>query len=113
MRSWRIPFPEIVLPVLMLLVGHDVLMAADPHGVAVSHEAHPAAYETSADDEVTCHLPEGMRPDPRDGPEPAMASTIVVGFLTQSRVDAGRVSWADPPGSPPDVRRALLQVFLN
>jgi hypothetical protein len=113
MRPRRIPFPEIVLAVLMLLVGHDVLMAADPHGVAASHEAHSAGYKISGDNEATCHLPEGTRPDPPDRPEPAVVPISAIGVSTQHRVDTGRASWADPPGSPPDVRRALLQVFLN
>jgi hypothetical protein len=110
MRSWRIPSPDVVLAVLMVLVGHDVLMAADPHGSVPSPEAHAIAHETS---EATCHLPEVVRPDPPDRPEPAVPCMIGDAMLTQLRVDAGRVSWADPPGAPPDVRRALLQVFLN
>jgi hypothetical protein len=110
MRAGRAHLSAVALVILAILFGHDVLMAADPHDAGSSHEAHATG---EAPDGTACHAPEGVRPDPPDQPAPALPGDVLGVIPAHIPVDAGRLAWTEPPTHPPDVLRALLQVFLN
>ncbi len=103
---------------LTVLFGHDAVMAAGPHATAsTEHHAHAAMDhgDTTHDNaEMTCHLPEGARPATAGVSEPLPSGA---GAMPAPAADACQatklVAWQAPPVAPPDVVRALLQVFLN
>ena len=111
MRSGRISIPALALAGLMILLGHDALMAANPHGQTAAHsqtaDEHPSPGSV-------CHFQEGDRTIPSGAPDPQTAHPAI--HVLPAAVLApqlAHVSWMAPPGHPPDVLRALLQVFLN
>lgn len=108
MNLWRVPLPVLALFGVMLILGHEVLMAADPHDQATPHETqqHPL--------EVECHVPEGALPASVDVPDHLAAITGAPADLSAFDADRGKQLRCTPELShPPDTLRALLQVFLN
>lgn len=104
----RIPIPILALAGLMILLGHDLLMATDPHGSVMSgaHEHH--------NPEGDCHLTEGTRPVLPDSSNPvADRSTPCTQSAEADVRELRRIGWATRPGQPVDSLRAQLQVFLN
>lgn len=111
MRRWSKSLPALALAGLIILLGHDALMAANPHGQAAAH-VEEAGEHTSP--ESVCHLQEGARTTPPDVPDPQPAQpAIQVSPVALQAPQLAHVSWMAPPGHPPDVLRALLQVYLN
>ena len=123
MRGWRLA--AIALGLLAIVLGHDALMAADPHApappgahapsgeVAASLGRDPAGAHGRVDSDP-CGLLVGLRPTAPldldvDLPAASVPGAILAGELAVRGVRGG---WQEP-GHPPDVRRALLQVFLN
>lgn len=106
----RISLPVAALVTLVLLLGHDALMATDPHGQVSPHEQHQVVEHEAA----SCLAIDGARVDRPDVPALADTAMDVPGTLvwTSART-TGAVRWWAAPGYPPDVRRAMLQVFLN
>jgi hypothetical protein len=102
----------LALVVLVILFGHDALMAADPHGRGDSHHAGHSGSEVVL--ETQCHTPEGTRTVSPDWPLvdtfSAMVPTDAVLVLPREIVP---VISGPAPGYPPGVRRAFLQVYLN
>jgi hypothetical protein len=101
-----------------VVFGHDVLMAAGPHRDPMAATAH---FRSSHDADhhheapaATCHATEGAWPA---GVSPVGNHDVATADSWADTVDASRDFapgwWATPPGRPPDVLRALLQVFLN
>jgi hypothetical protein len=105
----------IALGLLLIVFGHDAAMTTDPHDVAVAdvHAAHHDDAQTPPDD-APCGPVEGVRPQPLDddmrGDAPAPCLVVPEG-IAAAIPSAPR--WWSEPDHPPDVRRALLQVFLN
>ncbi len=95
----------ITLSLLLALLGHDALMATEPHTAAA---AHPEAAT-----EPDCGLTEGAQPQSAcdfDLDEEAIGDWTspltqpLVGFLPH---------WSIDPDHPPAIKRALLQIYLN
>ena len=132
-----LPWSHIRLIALILLftvLGHDAVMAGNPHAASHQHHEHQlsAAHsghgtsgfgETVPDAGGPLLSPEGERPcgslDALRPPAPApdLLSDRIDAGIIQPRV-ADRLPRRAPdrgnePDHPPDVRRALLQVFLN
>ena len=108
MNRGHLSLPVLAILGAMLILGHDVLMAADPHGQATTHdtEHHPP--------EVECHVPEGALPASVDAPDHLAAITGAPADLSAFDADRGkRLRCTPEPSHPPDTLRALLQVFLN
>ena len=107
-----ISLPVLALVVLVTLIAHDAVMAADPHEPEASHHA---LYGTGDDaPEANCHLPDSLRPAPPDGPTPDTSSVILIAALMMPlRQEIGHIVPGVVPGHPQDVRRAFLQVYLN
>ena len=105
------PFPVLVFMVL-ILGGHDVLMAADPHTSGAHHSVgHDASSQALA---VVCMAPDGVPAASSDVPMPGICRIVILGAMTvPGHREISWVSWGEPPDHPPDVRRAFLQVFLN
>lgn len=110
--------PLFALLALAVLFGHDALMATGLHDTATpAHHSHAAGDHGDASHdapELTCHLSEGARPASAGVSEPLPAGTAA---MPVPAADDWRVTelvaWQAPPITPPDVVRALLQVFLN
>jgi hypothetical protein len=111
--------PLLALLMISMVVGHDLLMAADAHqgaGPATAHASAPAdghehhagpALETCADLDAVRQagsLLAGLDGPPAALPSLPFALADAPGFLAR---------WNLAPGDPPDIRRAFLQVFLN
>lgn len=108
MNRGHLSLPVLAMLGTMLILGHDVLMAADPHGQATTHETehHPPA--------VACHLPEGALPASVDAPNHLTAITGTSADLSVFDANSGQQLRCTPePSHPPDTLRAMLQVFLN
>ncbi len=103
----------IALGLLLIVFGHDTVMVTDPHDVGgVRHAAHHDDAHTPPDD-APCGPVEGVRPQGADGldvdaPSPCL---VVPEGIAPAIPMAPR--WWSEPDHPPDVRRALLQVYLN
>lgn len=111
MRRWTKSLPALALAGLIILLGHDAIMAANPHERPVAHVEEVGEHTSP---ESVCHLQEGARTTPPDVPDPQPAnSAIHVLPVAALAPQLAHVSWMEPPGHPPDVLRALLQVFLN
>lgn len=108
----------LALLALAVLFGHDALMATGPHDTAASaHHVNAVGHHDDASHdppELTCHLSEGARPASTGVSEPLPSGTVA---MPVPAADDWRVTelvaWQAPPITPPDVVRALLQVFLN
>ncbi len=104
--------PVITLGFLLTILGHEVLMAAAPHPSA--HPGHAGFHEAPAlPKDIECGPTTGMHSKPSstfDSDDSAMSNSLppateeLTGFLPH---------WFAAPDHPPDVRRALLQVYLN
>jgi hypothetical protein len=112
MTSWgRKSLPALVLAGLLLLLAHDVLMAANPHGQATTHGEHAAEHTPI---ESPCHFQDGARTVSPGEPAPRLENIATHVLPVEAFVPRlAYVSWHETPGKPPGVRRALLQVFLN
>ena len=118
---------------LLVVLGHDTLMAANPHAMATgtrpeaqvtaAHASHHTTHHQAVVDapdpvgEPAGHAPcgtlHGVRPQPAPDLVPDVVSdaALVLPVPAPARM-AAAPTW-DVPAHPPDVRRALLQVFLN
>jgi hypothetical protein len=107
----RAYLPALALLGLLVIFGHDALMAADPHGRSSASAEHAPVHTST---EVDCHLQEGVRTEPSGVPD-SHATRCVLHLLPIESYASHleQVSWTDPPVQPPDILRALLQVFLN
>lgn len=104
--------PMLALVVLLVLFGHDTLMATGPHGQDVSHHASHQADGAASGSE--CHAPEGVRTAAPDGPvADTSTSAVSTGMAHMCFPEIRAIAWGTEPGAPPDVRRAFLQVYLN
>lgn len=102
----------IALGFLLTILGHDALMAADPHPFAnAGHAGHHEAPVPPND--IECGPTTGMHPKPSttlDVDDSATSDSLPpasderTGFLPH---------WSVAPDHPPDIKRALLQVYLN
>jgi hypothetical protein len=107
-----ISLPVLALVVLLALIGHDAVMAAGPHELEASHHALHGAGDNAP--KTNCHVPDGLRPAPPDGPTPDTSSAILIATLMMPlRQEIGHTASGVAPDYPPDVRRAFLQVYLN
>lgn len=108
MSSERVPLPLLAVITLVMLVGHYVLMSADPHAPDISRAVE---HDTPA---IHCHLPDGAWPASPDSLDAAPLALVQPSWLRvcESRLIVS-VAWDSAPGYPPDTWRALLQVFLN
>lgn len=111
MRRRHSSRPVLALVGLLILFGHDAVMAANPHGQPSVHAEHTVEHDPV---ENRCHIQEGVRPahfDLSDVPFLNLSPHLLPAeFLSV----AARWSVCDTsPGFPPDVLRALLQVYLN
>lgn len=112
MDSIRSHIAEIALGLLLIILGHDALMAADPHhaadaGHAGHHEAPAPANQTE------CGPTTGMHAKPSNTLDVDHSATS--GSLPQATEEfTGFVPhWSVEPDHPPDIKRALLQVYRN
>ncbi|HVL25724.1 MAG TPA: hypothetical protein VM450_16665 [Thermomicrobiales bacterium] len=115
MRRAAAHLAAIALGMLLIVLGHDAIMAANPH--AAGHgAAHASAPHVVAPDhqDVPCGPTIGIRPQPGDDLDATghLPALIVADALPLAARPALPITWVDPD-HPPDVRRALLQVFLN
>lgn len=102
--------PVLALVIFGFLLGHDALMAADPHRPSSPDHTHAADIVSVS----ACPMPDGVRPIAPDVPLPdVMNAAFVIEPLLLPRLDTSPTGWGIWPDHPPDVRRALLQVFLN
>jgi len=102
--------PAIALAVVLVLLGHDALMVANPHAGPNPHSA-PATGEPLP---APCVLLD-VAPAASPGLSTAQASHAACMMLSLVLQPEMRVERARElaPDHPPDVRRAFLQVFLN
>ncbi len=110
MRLELTSLPAIALAVVLVLLGHDALMVANPHAEASSHGT-PATGELLP---APCVL-QDVAPATSPGLSTAQmshAACMVLPIVLQQELRVERV-WQPAPDHPPDVRRAFLQVFLN
>lgn len=111
MRRGRVSLPALALIGLLVLLGHDSLMAANPHAQAAPHAEHAAGHQPV---QAECGVQGGTRPSSLEMPGldgPIGAPPVPSRHTAASLV--GPAAWSIAPTYPPDVRRALLQVFLN
>jgi len=100
----------IALGLILTVLGHDALMAADPHpsSTDAGHRESPLpAHENECGPTTGVHSKAANGPDVDDStmaPLLPRASEELTGFLPH---------WSVAPDHPPDVRRALLQVYRN
>ena len=107
MKLGRLPIPALALAGLLILLGHDVLMAGNPHAQETSHVVPHEEPETE------CHGPEGARPVSHNRSDPHVARPAVHELSRDSAPHEPLCVWDVEPGHPPGKIRALLQVFLN
>jgi hypothetical protein len=115
MEQIRSSIALISLGLLLTMLGHDALMASAPHPLApAGHTSHAGHHEFPAPpDGMECGPTAGVHPKPStsfDVTDSAMSHALpwatdeIIGFFPH---------WSVAPGHPPDIRRALLQVYLN
>lgn len=124
MSLLRRVIPLLALLTLITVVGHDLLMAADAHqgtGPVTVHASSSASHVHGHHAEHDAHAIQGAC----TGLEAARQGTgwavdldgpgaIVTPLQADLALQPGPlVAWSIPPGDPPDVRRAFLQVYLN
>ena len=114
MRSIRAFLPAFALAALFVVLGHDAVMAAGPHALQPAAIAGHAGHAGHEPLDTVCHQQEAVRSGPFDAGELMLPGHAVpplpIELTWQVRAD---VAWDAPPCYPPDVVRALLQVFLN
>lgn len=110
--TWgRRSLPALALVGLLILLGHDLLMAADPHAPTQAHEYHAVGH---APVNIDCGVQEGVPPaSPGMVDLPIPDSVALMAPVEMPGQVLAQVAWDTPPRDPPDVIRALLQVFLN
>jgi hypothetical protein len=122
----------IAFALLLVVLGHDALMAANPHAMAsprpevatTGHGSHHGAHRDDVTDpghasggeqgeHSPCGTLHGVRPQPAPDllPDIVADAALMLPVRPPARM-ASAPTW-DVPAYPPDVRRALLQVFLN
>lgn len=107
-----ISLPVLALVVLLVLIGHDAVMAAGPHDPEASHHVSHGMGDVVPI--VTCDVPDGIRAAQPDFPTPDTSSVILIAALMRPlRQEIGHIASGVVPGHPSDVRRAFLQVYLN
>jgi len=96
------------LGLLLVVLGHDTLMAANPH--ASEHAAHERAPVQAPE---ACGPTQGVQtPSSSDlDLHGTVGAPLLVSLAALAAPDVPR--WWSEPSHPPDVRRALLQVYLN
>jgi hypothetical protein len=102
----------IALGMLLSILGHDAIMVTNPHEVETAHAAHHDVGHASSDD-VPCGTIEGVRSpsaDDLDTDAPAPCLVMSDGMTVAIPVTP---EWWSVPDHPPDVKRAMLQVYLN
>lgn len=110
--------PMLALIALAVLLGHDTLMTTGPHHVSsAGHSVESSAEHGDASHttpEPPCHVSEAMISAPAGptSPLPSDAAGMPVPAADEWQ-STDVVGWQAPPPKPPDVARALLQVFLN
>lgn len=116
---------------LLVVLGHDVIMAAGPHDAGgqrarVAHQERASDALSDGWDAVpaldglllsatqACGTMEGMRQPATPDIEPG-APDLAAMFWAQDGEELRGIAprWWQEPEPPPAVRRALLQVFLN
>lgn len=110
MRRILTLFPAIALAVVLLLLGHDVLMSANPHMETATHDSSA----TDGSSPVTCvqlDLAPAMSPGIPALEAPSAATAVRSDALPH--LERPSRAWRPEPDHPADVRRAFLQVFLN
>ena len=110
MRLELTSLPAIALAIVLVLLGHDALMATNPHAEPSSHGASTTGEPLPA----PCALLD-VAPAASPGLSTAQAShaaCMVLPIVLQQEMRVER-AWEPAPDHPPDVRRAFLQVFLN
>lgn len=111
MRWERVSLPAFALVGLLILLGHDTLMAANPHAPASPHADQTVGYEPA---ETDCGVTEGARPSAPDTSDlQAPAAPQPARWKDHHLVFIGAAAWHIDPTHPPDVLRAFLQVYLN
>jgi hypothetical protein len=110
--TWRrCSLPALAIAALLVLFGHELLMAADLHAPSPVHGEHAVG---QAPVDTDCGVPEGARPSSRDDPAfPMPLASLPVSSETQPVCHSSLAAWSIEPSHPPDVLRALLQVYLN
>ncbi len=136
---WRWPLIGLVLT--LTLLGHDIAMARDAYGITTTpsltagehHRPHASELPTPFHGQHPEHLPQpecgfatcpalatcrvgwAAAPTSRVDADVAAASTTgdVVHPLLEHHADRLRILDNPAPSPSPQVRRALLQVFLN
>lgn len=93
---------------LLVLFGHDLVMATEPHALASSHADHAETLERT---ETDCGSLEGSPMSSSTVPD--LHAEVALLFVPARALDSPRAAWRIEPSHPPDVRRALLQVYLN
>lgn len=112
MTRRAISLPALAPVVLLVLVGHDAVMAAGPHEPGASHHAAHGSGDMASG--MTCHVPEGIRATPPGLPAPDISSAILIAVVSVPlRQQVRQITTGMEPDHPPDVRRAFLQVYLN
>jgi hypothetical protein len=107
MKLRRLPTPALVLAGLLILLGHDVLMAGNPHAQETSHTV------VHEEPETDCHGQGGARPVSHNPSDPHVARSAVHELSRDSAPPEPLCVWDVEPGHPPGTIRAFLQVFLN
>lgn len=109
----------IALAMLLTVLGHDALMAADPHASSnAGFHSHP---DHDAHDHDASAPVDTIQCGPATGIHPTLSRTLdvdnaAVAPSLPSRIEelgGFRPHWSIAPDHPPDTRRALLQVYLN
>jgi hypothetical protein len=109
--TWRrCSLPALAIAALLVLFGHELLMAADLHAPSAVHGEH-AVGQAAVD--TDCGVQEGARPSSRDDPGFPTPLLLSVPLETLPVCHASLAAWSIEPSHPPDVLRALLQVYLN
>ena len=107
MTPRRLPIPALALAGLLILLGHDVLMTANPH---VQETPHAVAHEQP---DTECHGQEGARTVFHNPSDPHAARPAVHELARENAPHAPLCVWGAELGYPPGTLRAFLQVFLN
>ncbi len=117
----------IALLLALTLVGHDGAMAGDAHGSPAAradstgqhhHDAHSGHLHDTApadrtDPESECGPVMNVSPHRPDSSHPILPTTLLATPPDQVNALILPAVRAIEPDHPPDIRRALLQVFLN
>lgn len=110
MRRRRGRFAILALVLFGFLLGHDALMAADPHHQDRESHVHAADVGIVS----TCPMPDTTgSATPYLPLSDVVNVACVMGILVLPSLDFGFIGWDLPPEYPPGMRRAFLQVFLN